>query len=145
RLALWERERTEFCTGLKKSYDEKTAVDLIDDLDRRRTIRYLRNCGYEMPDPVGIEKWSDIFKSGGQLIGRPVSGDELLRRVSPTQFPELEAKLMSLRPVPGERPEARVKGPSRDGKALVEKIRLSGPYDGRWYRVPPYYTKRVGF
>ncbi len=140
----WSNERTKFCTTLKKSYDEQSAVKLIDDLDRRRTIRFLRNCGYEMPDPVGIESWKELFKPNGQLIGHAAAGDETLRRVTPAQFAELTAKLMSLQPKRGERPEVRVQGVSRDGKGLVDTFRLTGPYDGEWYRFPPHYAERNG-
>ncbi|MCY1279427.1 hypothetical protein D9M68_214310 [compost metagenome] len=144
RLAQWASYRADFCATLKKNYDEKTAVKLADGPDRRRTIRYLRECGYQMPDPVGIESWADIFKPNGQLIGAAVGGNTL-RKVSQAQFSELEAKLMSLQPRRGERPEIRVHGLSRDGNVLVEKYRLTDPYEGEWYRVPPYYSERQGF
>lgn len=144
RLMGWSNERKKFCTTLKKGYDEKSAVKLIDDLDRRRTIRFLRNCGYEMPDPVGIESWKELFKPNGQLIGHAAAGDETLRRVTLAQFAELTAKLMSLQPKRGERPEVRVQGVSRDGKGLVGTFRLTGPYDGEWYRFPPHYAERNG-
>lgn len=143
-LVQWSNERTKFCTMLKKGYDEKSAVKLIDDLDRRRTIRFLRSCGYVMPDPVGIESWKEIFKPNGQLIGHAEAGDETLRRVTPAQFVELTATLMSLQPKRGERPEVRVQGVSRDGKGLVDIFRLTGPYDGEWYRFPPHYVERNG-
>lgn len=144
RLMRWSNERAKFCKTLKESYDERAAVKLIDDLDRRRTIRFLRNCGYEMPDPVGIESWKELFKPNGQLIGHAAAGDETLRRVTPAQFAELTAKLMSLQPKRGQRPEVRVQGISRDGKGLVSTFRLTGPYDGEWYRFPPNYSERNG-
>jgi hypothetical protein len=144
RLMRWSNERAKFCKTLRKSYDEQLAVKLIDDLDRRRTIRFLRNCGYEMPDPVGIESWKELFKPNGQLIGHAVSGDETLRRVTSVQFAGLTKNLMSLQPKRGERQEVRVQGVSRDGKGLVDTFRLAGPYDGEWYRFPPYYSERNG-
>lgn len=144
RLALWNSYRADFCTTLKRSYDEKSAVKLADGPDRRRTIRYLRECGYQAPDPVGIESWTVLFKPNGQLIGR-ADGEKTLRKVSQAQFAELETKLMSLQPKRDERPEIRSYGLSRDGNVLVEKYRQTGPYGGEWYRVPPYYNEREGF
>lgn len=144
RLALWARERDEFCTSLKNSYDEKKPSRLSDDLGRQRLVRYLRDCGYTVPEPVKISRWGDIFKPDGQLVGQAIAGNDMLRKVSPAQFAELEAKLMSLQPKPGARPQARPIGPSRDGKGFVELFRYSGPYDGQWYYFPPNYSDNVG-
>jgi hypothetical protein len=144
RLALWAADRSDFCTTLKRSYDDKTAVDLADSPDRRRTIRYLRECGYSIPDPAGVKSWADIFRPGGRLIGQ-AAGETTLRKVSRAQFTELQANLMALQPKKGERPEIRVQKLSRDGSVLVDKLRLTGPYPGQWYRVPPYYGERDGF
>lgn len=144
RLTQWASDVSTFCTMLKKNYDEKTAVKLTDGPNRRRTIRYLRECGYEMPDPVGIEGWRELFKPDGQLIGR-ADGEDAFRRVTHEQFAELEAKLMSLQPTLGQRPEVRIRGLSANGKYFVEKYRLTGPYEGDWYKIPPYYNDRHGF
>lgn len=144
RLAQWAGYRTEFCAALKKSYDEKSAVKLADDPDRRRSVRYLRECGYEMPDAVGVEDWRDIFKPQGELIGEQL-GQASLRKVSRAQFSAIEKKLFELAPKSGVRPDIRALKLSRDGNVLVKKFIVTGPYDGQWYHVPPYYSEREGF
>lgn len=52
---------------------------------------------------------------------------------------------MTLQRARGERPEMRICGVARDGRGIVERYSQSGPYDGEWYRVPPYYIEREGF
>lgn len=144
RLAFWAGEKAEFCSALKANFDEKKALRMGDRPDRRRSVRFLRECGYEVPDPVGVGSWGELFKPGGRLIGR-ADGEESLRRLSPEQFAELEARLMSLLPAPGVRPEIRVQTFTADRKGLVESYRATGPYAGDWYRVPPSYNDRYGF
>lgn len=144
RLVLWAGYRADFCATLKKSYDEKSAVKLADDPDRRRSVRYLRECGYEMPDAVGVEDWRDIFKPQGELIGEQL-GQVSLRKVSRAQFSAIEKKLFELAPKSGVRPDIRVLKLSRDGNVMVKKFSVAGPYDGQWYHVPPYYSEREGF
>lgn len=143
RLALWDGYRTDFCADLKKGYDEKTTSRLRDGPNRRRAIRFLRECGYQMPDPVGADSWAELFRPNGQLIGR-ADGERTLRKVSHAQFAELETKLMSLQLKPGERPEIRSSRLSRDGNVLVESYRATGSYAGEWYRVPPSYSEQNG-
>jgi hypothetical protein len=144
RLAAWSNDRATFCTRLKKGYDEKAGFSISDDLDRRRTIRFLRDCGYEMPNPVGIEGWTDLLMPNGQLIGQAVAGDNTLRRLPHTQFVVLKEKLMSLQPKRSQRPEVRIQGPTRDGKGLTVIFTLNGPYGGDWYTFPPSYSARNG-
>ncbi|MGY4535551.1 hypothetical protein ACVW0Y_004706 [Pseudomonas sp. TE3786] len=144
RLATWSNERAIFCTRLKKGYDEKSGFGLSDDLDRRRTIRFLRDCGFEMPDPVGVEGWQDLLMPNGYLLGQPVAGDNTLRRLPHPQFAALKEKLMSLQPRLGARPDVRVQGPTKDGEGLVVIFQLNGPYDGEWYKFPPSYSERNG-
>lgn len=145
KLVKQVNDRVTFCATLKKSYDEKTAADLVDDLDQRRTIRYLSDCGYEISSAaVGVESWKDIFKVNGELIGKPLGNDPMVRKISKAQFSELETKLRMLRPRLGERPEATVRGLSSDRKGSVVKLRLIGPYDGEWYSFPPSYSQESG-
>lgn len=144
KLKKWEGDRNKFCTSLISSYENKTSSSLSDDLDQRRAVRYLRSCGFEAPNPVGIESWKELFRKDGQLIGRPVANNELFREVTQEQFKELENQLMSLRPKLGVRPEASIQGLSQDGKRSVTKLRLTGPYDGAWYMFPPDYSDRSG-
>lgn len=144
RLALWDSYRADFCNMLKESYDNKTAMrGFRDDLNRQRAIIFLRECGYQMPDPVGPRSWAELLRPHGQLIGR-ADGERTLRKVTHAQFAELEAKLMSLQLKLGERPEIRSSGLSRDGKSLVENYRATGHYAGEWYRVPPNYSDQSG-
>lgn len=144
RLAVWSGERSKFCTSLKNSYDSRTNGRFADDLDRRRAIRFLRNCGYEMPNPVGVESWSELLMPNGKLLGQAVAGDNTLRRLSHEQFLELKETLMSLQPKRGDRPEVRIQSPTKDGKRLVVVFTLNGPYAGDWYKFPPDYTTRNG-
>lgn len=144
RLALWDSYRADFCADLKISYDERTKSRLRDGPNRRRAIRFLRECGYQMPDPVGVESWAELFRPNGQLIGR-ADGERTLRKVTHAQFADLEARLMSLPLKRGERPEIRSSGLSRDGSVLVERYRQTGPYEGEWYRIPPSYSEQSGF
>lgn len=143
RLALWEGYRADFCAALKEGYDERTKSRLRDGPNRGRAIRFLRECGYQMPDPVGPESWAELFRPNGQLIGR-ADGERTLRKVSHAQFSELEATLMSLQLKRGERPEIRSSRLSRDGSVLVENYRAAGSYAGEWYRVPPSYNEQNG-
>jgi len=143
RLALWESYRADFCAVLKKSYDERIKSRLRDGPNRRRAIRFLRECGYQMPDPAGPESWEELFRPNGQLIGRS-DGERALRKVTHAQFAELEAKLMSLQLKRGERPEIRSSRLSRDGNVLVENYRATGSYAGEWYWVPPSYSEQNG-
>lgn len=144
RLALWDSYRADFCKGLKDSYDNKTAMRRFrDNLNRQRAILFLRECGYQMPDPVGPRSWAELLRPNGKLIGRS-DGERTLRKITYAQFAELEAKLMSLQLKPGERPEIRSSRLSRDGNVLVENYRATGQYAGEWYRVPPYYSEQSG-
>jgi len=144
RLALWDSYRADFCKGLKESYDNKTAMRRFrDSPNRQRTTLFLRECGYQMPDPVGPGSWAELLRPNGKLIGR-ADGERTLRKVNNVQFAELEAKLMSLQLKPGERPEIRSSRLSRDGNVLVEIYRATGSYAGEWYRVPPSYSEQNG-
>lgn len=113
-------------------------------LNRQRAILFLRECGYQMPDPVGPRSWAELLRPNGQLIGRS-DGELTLRKITHAQFAELEAELMSLQLKPGKRPEIRSSRLSRDGNVLVEKYRATGHYAGEWYRVPPSYSEQNGF
>jgi len=144
RLTAWSKDRGSFCTRLKKGYDEKSGFSISDDLDRRRTIRFLRDCGYDVPSPVGVESWKEMLMPNGSLLGQPVLGDNTLRRLPHATFSAVKEKLMSLQPSRGERPEVRVQGPTRDGKGLVVIFKLNGPYAGEWYKFPPSYSERNG-
>ncbi|PZW49454.1 hypothetical protein [Pseudomonas sp. URMO17WK12:I2] len=144
RLALWDSYRADFCKRLKESYDNKTAMRRFrDGLNRQRAILFLRECGYQMPDPIGPGSWGELLRPNGQLIGR-ADGERKLRKVTHAQFAELEAKLMSLQLKPGERPEIRSSRLSKDGSILVENYRATDPYAGDWYWVPPSYSKQNG-
>lgn len=145
RLAEWAGYRADFCTNLKESYDNKTVMRRFrDGINRQRAILFLRECGYQMPDPVGPESWAELFRPNGQLIGR-ADGERTLRKVTHAQFAELEAKLMSLQLKRGARPEIRSSRLSRDGNVLVENYRATGSYAGEWYWVPPSYSEQSGF
>lgn len=142
-LAKFNDNRARFCTSLKENYDSKgeQGKGIGDDLDRRRTIRYLRACGYRMPDPVGIADVKDIFKPSGQLIGRR-GVDEAVRRVSAEQFVHLEATLKSLRPkLLDNRPETVIYKVTGTGSVMVPKHSFKGVYAGDWYALPPYNSK----
>jgi len=144
RLALWDSYRADFCKGLKESYDNKTAMRRFrDNLNRQRAILFLRECGYQMPDPVGPRSWAELLRPNGQLIGRS-DGERTLRKITHAQFSELEAKLMSLQLKPGKRPDIRSSRLSRDGNVLVENYRATGSYAGEWFLVPPSYSEQNG-
>ena len=144
RLDIWSKDRSVFCESLKTSYEEKKNGKLVDDLDRRRALRFLRNCGYKVPEPVGIENWREIFMPDGQLVGQSVDGDITQRRLPREKFIALKEKIISLQPERTERPEVSIQGWTKDGKRLVVIFSLKGPYLGEWYKFPPDYTSRNG-
>ncbi len=144
-LAQFASERSAYCASVKASYDSGkwAGYGLSDFPDRRRAIRALRNCGYSMPEPVGIDSYEQLFRPNGQLIG---DGDDYVRRVSPSQFDELERQLLSLQPRRlADRPKSRAQGFDSKAGGLITVFVFNGGYSGDWYVMPPNYSRDDGF
>ena len=147
-LAQYKSKREQMCRDSKLFYDTSGAQGqfLGGDIDMRRTVRFLKDCGHDIAYLPKVESLYDLITIKGEVIGTPGSQEHIsvfddflyadkntylnygqgtflkdVRLLSEYEFKELKDILLKLRP--------RV-------------INTPFYYPGNWYGLSPSYERR---